>query len=127
MKPLKMQNYLLTANSPKHFNILISRTACFQQLLVQNISLQTWKQAFQTFMAIFSNSCKHICLKLTHEHDYLMCTMKSKGLSGHMLTTELYTCPQLHYGSAYAPNYKSLGNFGFFFLVLFFPSVFVHH
>lgn len=64
------------------------------------------------FQVMYILRYKHICLKLTHEHDYLMCTIKSKGLAGHMLTTELYTCPQLHCSSVYVSNYKSLGNFG---------------
>lgn len=72
------------------------------------------------FQIMYTLCYKHICLELTHEHDYLMCTIKSKGLAGHMLTTELYTCPQLHYRSVHASNYKSLGNLGIF-LVLFFP------
>jgi len=72
------------------------------------------------FQVISALCYKDICLKITHEHDSLTYTMKSKGLSGHMLWTELYTCPQLQYISIYASNYKSLGKFCFvwFYILL---------
>lgn len=65
---------------------------------------------FQVISALCYND---ICSKITHEHDSSTCTMKSKGLSGHMLCTELYICPQLQCISIYASNYRSPGKFCF--------------
>lgn len=71
---------------------------------------------FQVISALCYND---ICLKITHEHDYLTYTVKSKGLSGHMLWTELYICPQLQCISIYTSNYKSPGKFCFVWFYIF--------
>lgn len=73
----------------------MSETACFQQLtstIPFTAVLETDSSDFygHTFQVLYALCYKHICLKLSHEHDYLMCTQKSKGSAGHTLTTELY-------------------------------------
>lgn len=69
------------------------------------------------FQVMYTLCYKHICLKLAHDHDYLMRTTKSKGPVGHMVTNGLYTFTIEHFLHQIT---KAWGT-GAFFLVLFCP------
>lgn len=119
MRPVKMQNYLLTANSNIFLWISVENSLLSTVTNTNHFTavLDMGSSDFygHIFQVMYTLCYKHICSKLAHEHDYFMCTTKSEGPAGHMLTNGLDTCPQLHYRALYASNYKSMGNLRLFF------------